>query len=339
MTPEKTTEQAVNEKVGIGAYLSLAFAVVFFSGLCASSQWWGVFDFTTVNGGFGRLVSGVTEQGDAIKTAMANFRGKGGSGAIDGFMFALSLVPTVMFALAMITVFEHYGALKAARKILTPVLRPLIGIPGSAALALIASMQSTDGGAALTRQLKDAGELTESETNTFAAFQMTADAPITRASSRSSANCSPRSWPSSASPAKPPPFSSAVGCPWAAAWVLPSRSLTRGFSPASTSPSSPRRSTSWAARSSTWAAASADRHQGLEPLQDHGSPDRHGLRLALRDEADRSRELSSPGARSNKAASAPQGAGAAFFLVRSEQPVPPRTRAILIRTTLWKEGP
>ena len=46
---------------------------------------------------------------------MANFRGKGGSGAIDGFMFALSLVPTVMFALAMITVFEHYGALKAAR--------------------------------------------------------------------------------------------------------------------------------------------------------------------------------------------------------------------------------
>ena len=126
-----------------------------------------------------RLVSGVTEQGDAIKTAMANFRGKGGSGAIDGFMFALSLVPTVMFALAMITVFEHYGALKAARKILTPVLRPLIGIPGSAALALIASMQSTDGGAALTRQLKDAGELTESETNTFAAFQMTADAPIT----------------------------------------------------------------------------------------------------------------------------------------------------------------
>lgn len=177
--PRKNDRTGVNEKVGIGAYLSLAFAVVFFSGLCASSQWWGVFDFTTVNGGFGRLVSGVTEQGDAIKTAMANFRGKGGSGAIDGFMFALSLVPTVMFALAMITVFEHYGALKAARKILTPVLRPLIGIPGSAALALIASMQSTDGGAALTRQLKDAGELTESETNTFAAFQMTADAPIT----------------------------------------------------------------------------------------------------------------------------------------------------------------
>ena len=32
-------------------------------------------------------------------------------------------------------------------------------------------------------------------------------------------------------------------------------------------------------------------------------------------------------------------AGAAVILVRSEQPVPPRTRAILIQTTLKKEGP
>ena len=59
------------------------------------------------------------QNADGIHTAMANFRGKGGSGAIDGFMFALTLVPTVMFALAMITVFDHYGALKAARQMLT----------------------------------------------------------------------------------------------------------------------------------------------------------------------------------------------------------------------------
>ncbi|MFQ9938583.1 MAG: nucleoside recognition domain-containing protein [Parasutterella excrementihominis] len=110
---------------------------------------------------------------------MANFRGKGGSGAIDGFMFALTLVPTVMFALAMITVFDHYGALKAARQMLTPILRPLIGVPGGAGLALIASLQSTDGGAALTRQLKDDNVLTAKELNNFATFQMTADALIT----------------------------------------------------------------------------------------------------------------------------------------------------------------
>ncbi len=176
MTSAQTSGE---EKVGISAYISLAFAIVFFSGVLASSQWWGIFDFTTVNGGFGKVVVSVTDAGDTIKTAMSNFRGKGGSGAIDGFMFALSLVPTIMFALAMITVFEYYGALKAARKLLTPILRPVIGIPGTAALALIASLQSTDGGAALTRQLKDAGELSETEVNTFAAFQMTADAGIT----------------------------------------------------------------------------------------------------------------------------------------------------------------
>lgn len=137
------------KKVTIGNYISLIMACVFFSGVCATNQWWGIFDFTTINGSFGKVVTAVSQNADGIHTAMANFRGKGGSGAIDGFMFALTLVPTVMFALAMITVFDHYGALKAARQMLTPILRPLIGVPGGAGLALIASLQSTDGGAVL----------------------------------------------------------------------------------------------------------------------------------------------------------------------------------------------
>ena len=124
MSNNTNTPAVDQNQVGIGGYISLIFAIVFFSGLCASKQWWGIFDFTTVNGAFGQLVSGVTETDGAIKTAMTTFRGKGGSGAIDGFMFALTLVPTVMFALAMITIFDHYGALRAARKLLTPVLRP-----------------------------------------------------------------------------------------------------------------------------------------------------------------------------------------------------------------------
>ena len=137
--PELADEKS--DKVTIGAYISLVLACVFFSGVCATNQWWGIFDFTTINGSFGKLVSGVTQNGDALNVATANFRGKGGSGAIDGFMFALTLVPTVMFALAMITVFDHFGALKACRQILTPILRPLIGVPGGAGLALIASLQ------------------------------------------------------------------------------------------------------------------------------------------------------------------------------------------------------
>ncbi|GHA38161.1 nucleoside recognition domain-containing protein [Photobacterium aphoticum] len=165
-------------KVTVGSYIALAFAIIFFSGALQSNQWYGVFDFTTLNGSFGSLVHSVNETADGVQTASTSMRGKGGSGARDGFMFALTLIPTVMFALGMINVLEHYGALDAARKLLTPLLRPLMGIPGSTGLALIASLQSTDAGAAMTRQLKDEGHLTKREADVFTMFQFSAGATI-----------------------------------------------------------------------------------------------------------------------------------------------------------------
>ncbi|MEZ8141745.1 hypothetical protein A1OO_04915 [Enterovibrio norvegicus FF-33] len=167
-----------DRKVTIGSYIALAFAVVFFSGLLQSNEWYGVFDFTTLNGSFGSVVYGVNETADGIQAATTSMRGKGGSGARDGFLFALTLIPTVMFALGMINVLEHYGALDAARKLLTPLLRPLMNIPGNTGLALIASLQSTDAGAAMTRQLKDEGHLTKRETDIFTMFQFSAGATI-----------------------------------------------------------------------------------------------------------------------------------------------------------------
>ncbi|MNN65316.1 Nucleoside recognition [compost metagenome] len=74
---------------------------------------------------------------------------------------------------------EHYGALRAARKLLTPLLRPLIGIPGTTGLALIGSLQSTDVGASLTRNLADEGQISENEKDVFAMFQFSAGAMIT----------------------------------------------------------------------------------------------------------------------------------------------------------------
>jgi nucleoside recognition membrane protein YjiH len=98
---------------------------------------------------------------------------------MDGFLFALGLIPAVMFALGMINVLEHYGALRAARKLLTPLLRPLLGIPGTTGLALIGSLQSTDVGASLTRNLADEGQISENEKDVFAMFQFSAGAMIT----------------------------------------------------------------------------------------------------------------------------------------------------------------
>jgi len=170
--------KAEEGKVTVGSYLALLFAMVFFSGAFQSNSWYGIFDFTTLTGSFGTVVQAVSETSEGIKTSMTSFRGIGGNGARDGFMFALSLMPTIMFALGMISVLEYYGALHAARQLLTPLLRPLLGIPGNSALALIASLQSTDAGAAMTRQLHDEGHLTQRETNIFAMFQFSAGAGL-----------------------------------------------------------------------------------------------------------------------------------------------------------------
>lgn len=160
------------KKVGITAYLALIFAIVFFSGIFAKATGWlGMFDFTVLNGSFGKIIG---EGGKAFE-----FRGAGGFGAKDGFLFGFNLVPTVMFALAIVGVVEHLGALDAARQLLTPLLRPVLGIPGSAGLALIASLQSTDAGGGMTKLLYDSGEITDDERSIFAAFQFSAGGTIT----------------------------------------------------------------------------------------------------------------------------------------------------------------
>lgn len=152
-------------KIGIGAYISLFIAIVFFSGLLKTTEWWGVLDFTTLNGSFGKIMG-------------STFRGSGGSGAADGFIFALTLVPTCMFALGMVRIFEHFGALEAARKLLTPILRRLMGIPGVSGLTLIASLQNTDTGASMTKVLHESGEMNNKEMHIFAAFQFACGASI-----------------------------------------------------------------------------------------------------------------------------------------------------------------
>ena len=139
------------EKVTIGCYISLFLAIIFFSGVAAGSAYfWSFLDFTTLMGSAGKVVGKVAQTEEGIATTLTTMRGVGGSGAIDGFMMAISMiVPGVMLAMAMISVFEHYGALRAAKQLLSPVLRFLIGVPGTATLALIACLQSTDGGAAV----------------------------------------------------------------------------------------------------------------------------------------------------------------------------------------------
>lgn len=151
-------------KAGPGAFVALIVAILFFSGLLMKvngMQWISAFDFTTLGGTFGTMK----------EPAKSNFMGAGGVSARAGFLFALSLAPSVMLALGFLEIFTHYGAIKAAHKLLTPLLKPLLGIPGLTGLALITDLQSTDAGAALTKELKDEGQITQKDLVVMGAWQ------------------------------------------------------------------------------------------------------------------------------------------------------------------------
>lgn len=151
-------------KIGVKAYISLIVAILFFSGLFLNVdgfKWLSAFDFTTLGGFFG------TMQHPEKNT----FVGEGGISAKAGFLFALSLVPTVMLALGVLEIFTHYGAIRAAHKLLTPLLKPILGLPGLTGLALITDLQSTDAGAALTKELYDEKVIGKKELVIMGAWQ------------------------------------------------------------------------------------------------------------------------------------------------------------------------
>ncbi len=171
MNSDKEKQMTVEPlKVPLKGYIALAFAILFFSGIFAGTKGGlAAMDFNVINGSFGTMK-------DAAK---ATFTGMGGSGARDGFLFAFGLIPACMLALGIVEVVDHLGGLKAAQKLLTPLLKPLVGIPGIAGLAMISSFQSTDAGAGMTKMLHESKELSDKERLVFCAFQFSAGGTIT----------------------------------------------------------------------------------------------------------------------------------------------------------------
>ncbi|MDU4961365.1 MAG: nucleoside recognition domain-containing protein [Sporomusaceae bacterium] len=154
-------------KVTWKGWLALIILLVSFSGIFAQSTGpWRALDFQVLTGKFGQVGSGVI------------FTGKGGIGARDGFMFALTLFPTLMFALGCVQVAESLGALQAAEKLFRPILRPLMGIPGAAGLAFVSSVTSSDVGAVMTKGLVEDKMMTDDERTIFVAYQYAGSAPV-----------------------------------------------------------------------------------------------------------------------------------------------------------------
>jgi nucleoside recognition membrane protein YjiH len=164
------------QKVRIAGYISLVIAILFFSGIFKDVEGpLRALDFTNVLGSFGKL--GTLSEGSG--SIAGNFRGTGGAGVRDGWLFALTLAPAVMLALGVVKIVEDLDGLKAAQNLLSPLLRPCLGIPGFCGLALIASLQSTDAGSAMTRALYDKGFINDKEALIFTGFQFSAGALLT----------------------------------------------------------------------------------------------------------------------------------------------------------------
>lgn len=180
MQEEKKDEILVSDasNVPIKGYIVLIVGLCVFSGIFAGGEeWLKIFDFDTLNGQYGTIKN----------IGKDSFKGVGGFGAREGFLFGFSLLPGVMLALGLIEVIEHYGGLKAAQKIMTPILRPILGIPGETGLALVSSLQSTDAGAGMTKALYEQKIINDKERLIFAAFQFTAGGTITNYMSTGSA--------------------------------------------------------------------------------------------------------------------------------------------------------
>lgn len=161
-------ENNKNEKITWKGWLSLAFLVVMLSGVFRDAEGiWAAFDFNSLLGKFGTIYE---------KT---NFIGKGGVGAREGFLYGLTLVPSVMFCTGLVAAAQHLGAMKAAEVVFRPILKPILGIPGSAGLAFISAFTGSDVAAVLTKDLYDEGYITDDERTIFASYQYAASAPVT----------------------------------------------------------------------------------------------------------------------------------------------------------------
>lgn len=163
-------------KVRWTGYAALILIFLFFSGLFTASEGpLQALDFNNIVGEFGVL--GDLGEGDGVLAS--SFRGTDGTGVRDGFLFALSLVPAVMFSLGIIKIVEYFDGLNAAEHLLSPLLRPLLGIPGSSGIALVASLQSADAGASMMKQMSEENRLDAKEKIIFCAFQFSAGAALT----------------------------------------------------------------------------------------------------------------------------------------------------------------
>lgn len=165
---EMQGKKKVVRKVPWYGYLALIGTILFLSGVFQyASGPLKAFDFLNAVGDFGNM--GEITEGTGVLAS--NFKGIGGTGAKDAFLLALTIAPAIIAAFGVVEICKEFDGLMAGEKLLTPILKPILGIPGSAGIALVTSLTSSDAGAALTSSLYSDGYLTDKERLIFTVFQ------------------------------------------------------------------------------------------------------------------------------------------------------------------------
>lgn len=169
---EGQSANAEKKKVCWYSYLALFFVIVVFSGVFTnSSTLLKVLDFNNLLGNFGSL--GTADAQSGVKLA-GDFKGIGGSGAREAFLLALSVAPAIIVAFGLIELCMDYKGLLAAEVLFTPIMKPLMGLPGAAVVSLISSFTSSDAGANTIKSLYENGFIDEKQRVVFASFQLMA---------------------------------------------------------------------------------------------------------------------------------------------------------------------
>ena len=70
------------------------------------------------------------------------------------------------------------NGMKAAAKLFNPILKPLMGLNGYCGATLVASLNSSDVGSVMTRQLYEDGLITDDQRTIFVAYQYPASAIV-----------------------------------------------------------------------------------------------------------------------------------------------------------------
>lgn len=153
------------EKVGLKGWIALILLVCLFSGVFNEAEGpLKALDVLNLTGSFGTIATN-----DAGKAQ--NFQGSGGTGAKNGFLVALGLIPGICLAVGCVGVAEELGAMKAAEKVFEPLLKPLMGLNGNCGVALVGSLNSSDVGSVMTKELYETGQITDDQRTIFVSYQ------------------------------------------------------------------------------------------------------------------------------------------------------------------------